>query len=72
EPIHERMPVMLSPGDEGLWLEPEASPEALVKLLRPYAAQDMEAFAVSQRVNSAASEGPELIEPVALPGNLFG
>lgn len=72
KPIHDRMPVMLSPGGEGLWLEPEASPEDLAKLLRPYAAQQMQARPVSRRVNSAASEGPELIEPVAVPGDLFG
>ncbi|MCF8048298.1 MAG: SOS response-associated peptidase [Desulfarculaceae bacterium] len=72
EPIHDRMPVMLTPQDEAAWLDREASLEGLAKLLRPYAAQDMEAHAVSRRVNSAAAEGPELIEPVAVTGNLFG
>ena len=72
EPIHERMPVMLSLEDEGSWLEPETSPEQLAKLLRPYAARDMRAWPVSRLVNSAASEGPELIEPVATQGDLFG
>ena len=36
-----------------------------------YAARDMRAYAVSRRVNSAASEGPELLEPVAVSGELF-
>jgi putative SOS response-associated peptidase YedK len=70
-PIHERMPVMLPPQDEALWLDREASPEELAGLLRPYAAQDMEAHAVSPRVNSPAAAGPGLIEPVAVPGDLF-
>ena len=70
-PIHDRMPVMLAREDEKAWLDREASPEELAKLLRPYAAQDMQARAVSQRVNSPAGEGPELIEPVSVPGDLF-
>ncbi|MBU4563430.1 MAG: SOS response-associated peptidase [Desulfarculus sp.] len=72
KPIHDRMPVMLSTGDEAAWLDPAASPEDLATLLRPYAAQEMQAQPVSRRVNSAAGEGPKLIEPVALPGDLFG
>ncbi|BEQ16054.1 SOS response-associated peptidase [Desulfoferula mesophila] len=71
-PIHERMPVMLQPGDEAAWLDPETPPAELGGLLRPYAARDMQAHPVSRRVNSAASEGPELLEPVAVSGELFG
>ena len=71
-PIHDRMPVMLSRGGEEAWLDRDASPETLAALLRPYAAQDMRAHAVSRRVNSPAGEGPELIEPVFVPGDLFG
>ncbi|MCB2193150.1 MAG: SOS response-associated peptidase [Deltaproteobacteria bacterium] len=72
KPIHERMPVMLRPVDEAAWLETETTPENLAKLLKPYAAQDMEAYTVSQRVNSPVNEGPEIIEPVAVTGTLFG
>ncbi|MBU1276427.1 MAG: SOS response-associated peptidase [Proteobacteria bacterium] len=71
EPIHPRMPVMLQPQDEGRWLDMGASPEQLAGLLRPYPAQDMEAHAVSRRVNSPVNEGPELIESVATAGDLF-
>ena len=71
-PIHERMPVMLWPQDEDRWLGRETSPQELAGLLKPYPAEEMTAWAVSPRVNTPGSEGPELVEPVALPGNLFG
>jgi putative SOS response-associated peptidase YedK len=61
-PIHNRMPVILTPKAEGLWLNPAAELPALRQLLKPYAASAMEAFPVSRDVNSPANEGPELIQ----------
>src|SRR5207245_977678 len=36
EPIHNRMPVILSKESEDQWLDPESKPEKLLELLRPY------------------------------------
>lgn len=64
--IHERMPVILDPADYGLWLDPhEKDPERLQQLLKPIRAPRLEAWPVSRRVNSAASEGPDLIAPLS-------
>src|SRR5262249_41316010 len=50
-PVHERMPVILPPEDFAAWLDTSWPPEELQALLRPYLAEEMEARAVSRRVN---------------------
>jgi putative SOS response-associated peptidase YedK len=65
-PIHERMPVILRPEDEEIWLNPELhDPEPLLALLKPYPAKLMRSYLVSTLVNKPQNEGPELLEPVA-------
>lgn len=60
--IHHRMPVILDPGDIGLWLGEEGKGAAV--LMKP-AAPDVLAFhRVDPRVNSNRASGPELIEPI--------
>ena len=62
--IHTRMPVILRPQDEAVWLDPTVTePEVLTRLLRPYAPEAMEAYPVSARVNAFQNDGPDLIEP---------
>ena len=60
-PIHERMPVILPPTAWPGWLDPATGREALARLLVPYPAEGMRAWPVASRVNSPASEGPELL-----------
>lgn len=67
-PIHDRMPVILTDEAIDLWLDPDVPGEGVRPLLRPYPAEEMEAYEVSPKVNSATNDGPELIEPVA-PAN---
>ena len=62
EPIHNRMPVILTRDAEDLWLDPNVDdPAALSSVLTPYPADAMDFYAVSPLVNSVANEGPELI-----------
>jgi putative SOS response-associated peptidase YedK len=62
--IHNRMPAILRREHERLWLNPATLlPE---KLLEPYPADGMEAYAVSSLVNSFKNEGPELIQPASV------
>jgi putative SOS response-associated peptidase YedK len=62
--IHDRMPVILPPDTYDEWLDPgEKQPQALDHLLKPYPADEMEAYAVTPLVNSPTNEGPECILP---------
>ena len=64
--IHHRMPVILHPQNYGVWLDQGfEEKEALVDLLRPYPSDEMEAYAVSRRVNRPANNEPSVIEPAA-------
>jgi putative SOS response-associated peptidase YedK len=61
-PIHDRMPVIISPEHFGQWLDPTVPGESVTSLLRPYPAQDMEAYPVGLRVNSPKNDDASLIE----------
>ncbi|MBI5524161.1 MAG: SOS response-associated peptidase [Desulfarculus sp.] len=62
--IHERMPALLLPEQEALWLDPaQHGPAALAGLLRPYPSDLMQAHPVSPALNRAGAEGPELAQP---------
>ncbi len=64
-PIHNRMPVILSPAQYPLWLSADPSArDELQAICQPYTAADMEAFPVSTRVNDARHDGPDLREPL--------
>lgn len=63
--IHHRMPVILRPQDEAVWLDRTINDtDFLQQLLVPYPTEQMEVYNVSDVVNSAKNEGPECIEPV--------
>jgi putative SOS response-associated peptidase YedK len=65
--FHDRMPVILPRDARCLWLDPEIDDAAaLSKLLRPYPAAEMTAYAVNAIVNKAGNEGPECIAPLAV------
>jgi putative SOS response-associated peptidase YedK len=64
-PLHDRMPVILARGDYGLWLDPGiGDPARLLPLLKPYPAEQMQAYPVSTAVNSVRNEGESLIRPL--------
>jgi putative SOS response-associated peptidase YedK len=58
-PIHNRMPVILAPGDERKWLE---APD--LDLLNPYSPENMEAYRVNKAVNNVKNESPLLLKPL--------
>ena len=64
EPIHNRMPVIIEPADYSMWLDPGDDPAHALHLLRPYPAQEMEAYAVSTAVNNPRNESPLNIQPI--------
>jgi putative SOS response-associated peptidase YedK len=63
-PIHERMPVIIPEDKEDLWLDSSTEDAAqLLSLLKPYDADEMEAWAVSPRMNRPGYDTPENIGP---------
>jgi putative SOS response-associated peptidase YedK len=66
QPIHNRMPVILRPGDEEQWLDASRTPFVkAASLLKPYPEELMDAHDVSPIVNSAKYDGPECIHAVS-------
>ncbi len=61
-PIHDRMPVIISPETYARWLDP--ANESVFELLVPYPAEEMVAYPVSTRVNTPKNDDPALIEPL--------
>lgn len=71
-PIHHRMPVILRKEDEEDWLNPDTvEPEHLLPLLKPYPAEEMEEWRVSNAAKNVRNEGPELVRPDKEPPKLF-
>jgi len=64
-PVHERMPVILEPGDFERWLDPSLGDVRLLQpLLRPWDPEALQALPVSSFVNSPRNEGPRCIQPM--------
>jgi putative SOS response-associated peptidase YedK len=64
--IHDRMPVILNPGDYTRWLDPESGdPQALQTLLVPYQGKGLTAYPVSTAVNNPKNENPKCVEPLS-------
>jgi putative SOS response-associated peptidase YedK len=62
-PLHDRMPVILDPASEGVWLDPVSSVDALRSLFVPFASERMEAYPVGAWVSNARNQGPKCLEP---------
>jgi putative SOS response-associated peptidase YedK len=61
--LHDRMPVILAPGDYALWLDPNVSePGQLQHLLAPCGDDELLAEPVSTHVNRVANDDPRCIE----------
>jgi putative SOS response-associated peptidase YedK len=62
EPIHNRMPVILEPRDYTRWLDPGDPARPPLDLLRPFPAEKMLAWRVSDRVGNVRNNDPRLLE----------
>jgi putative SOS response-associated peptidase YedK len=65
-PIHNRMPAILLPEHEAIWLDNAAEPAIWQDILRPYPAERMAAYPVSRRVNFVGNDDAGLVEREAL------
>lgn len=65
QPIHNRMPVILSPASYDQWLDPTVQQAAsLQALLRPYPSEELTAYPVSTLVNNPRHDAPDCLEPL--------
>ena len=62
EPLHDRMPVILERRDYDRWLDAGDAARPPIDLLRPYPAEKMLAWPVSNRVGNVRNDDPDLLE----------
>ena len=67
--VHDRMPIVLDPGDWDTWLDEGAKLAELRPLLRPYPAGELLLYPVSPAVNNVRSSGAELLLPLTRWGD---
>jgi putative SOS response-associated peptidase YedK len=64
--IHDRMPVILRPEDENIWLNPAINDLQVTNhLLVPLQENLLEAYEVSSLVNSPKNNSPQLIDKIS-------
>ncbi len=63
ENIHNRMPVILSPEQESLWLEGNNYASVSVEIEKPFPENKMKNYKVSPKLNKASNNQPELLNP---------
>jgi putative SOS response-associated peptidase YedK len=66
EPLHDRMPVIMRPGDEAAWLDAATPVEELPGLLWGLKPAQTALREVGFAVNDARYDGPECLDPPAL------
>lgn len=69
--IHDRMPVILAPEEEQIWLHLKTDENKILDMLTPYPDHNLRSYAVSIKVNDLANDSPDLIMP-APPADQFG
>jgi putative SOS response-associated peptidase YedK len=60
--IHDRMPLILAPGDYVRWLSDEPDPR---DLMRRFPAEPMRMWPILARVNKPENDDPSIVEPIA-------
>ncbi len=65
--IHDRMPVILAPGDYARWLTPTPDSPPPIDLLKPCDPAILDAWTVSDAVGNVRNNSPENTKPVAPP-----
>jgi len=61
--IHDRMPVILKKEDETRWLDTDTTQDSLLEMMKPFEANKMAAYPVSDSVNSPGNNNPDIILP---------
>lgn len=61
--LHDRMPIILSPGREAAWLDTGTPRDELTEILKGLSPSDTSVRPVSTAVNDARYDGPECLAP---------
>lgn len=69
--VCERMPVILDPSTEAIWLNGNSSEDELLSLLKSYPSSDVSLYPVSSRILNTEANLPSLITPTP-PADQFG
>jgi len=73
--IHDRMPAILSPEQERLWIDNELSAADAISLIEPYPSELMSAYKVSARIGNVRNNDKYLLDPIQssppMQGKLF-
>lgn len=64
---HHRSPVILSKGQEKLWIKNDTPLTDITACLNPYPSKEMNAYPVNKNIKDPRKEGRQLIEPVGEP-----
>lgn len=65
EKVHDRMPVILKEEDYDMWLNPSMNDTEFLKtLIKPYEAEQMDAYLVSTLVNSPKNDLADILSPL--------
>lgn len=64
KPIHERMPVIISPQDYEQWLNPFSKWQEMKPLMMPDCGDSFQVYPVSALVNQSEIDCPACIEPI--------
>ena len=67
--LHNRMPVVLNDDDAATWVLEDLSLEQVGDFLKPCPVGWLRLAPASLRVNDVRNQGPELLDPAALPAN---
>jgi putative SOS response-associated peptidase YedK len=68
--VQERMPALLTPASEKIWMSDESDTTALLDVLVPYP-DGMDYYPVSPRIHDMHTNAPSLIMPTP-PADQFG
>ena len=63
-PLHDRMPVILAPGDYWAWLNGATPVERVQALVRPCPEAELAVHPVGTAVGNVRNEGANLIQPL--------
>jgi putative SOS response-associated peptidase YedK len=66
-PLHNRMPVVLNDDDAATWVLEDLSLEQIAEFLKPCPEGWLRLAPASLLVNDVRNQGPELLDPQALP-----